>query len=102
MKFEAQAFAGKRCRDLIEERAIGVKPRDFILVLVGHQLEQITRDGIRQPVLARRPLRLGGLGLFDPCPIAPCVSRILIIGEKFYSPLNRLGERLWRDARRRS
>ena len=29
--------------DLVGERLVGVQPRHFVLVLVGHQLEQVAR-----------------------------------------------------------
>jgi hypothetical protein len=35
---------------LLDEAAVGVQARDFVLVLVGHQLEQRLGDGHRQLV----------------------------------------------------
>ena len=53
MELEAQIIAVEFVLDLLEERAVGIEPRHLVLVLVGHQLEQIARDRIGKPALAR-------------------------------------------------
>ena len=58
MKFEAQIVAVEFGLDLLFERAVGVKPRDLVFVLVGHQLEQIARYRIGKPVICRERGRL--------------------------------------------
>ena len=62
MELETQILAVERGRDLLEEVAVGVKPRHLILVLVGHQLEQIARDRFREPASSGR---LGCFRRFD-------------------------------------
>ena len=48
---------------LLEERAVGVEPRDLVFVLVGHQLEEVARDRlgelrcVRTRGASRRPRR---------------------------------------------
>ena len=66
MKLEAQLLAVELAGDLLEERAVGIKPRDFVFVLVGHQLEQITRNRVGEAGLARRPRGFGRFDLVDP------------------------------------
>ena len=53
MELEAQ-LAVELGRGLAQERAVGVEPRHLVLVLVGHQLEQVARDRLGEPALARR------------------------------------------------
>ena len=65
MEFEAQVVAAELVRHLLQERAVGVEPRDLVLVLVGHQLEQIARDGLGEPALARRLARLSAAFTFS-------------------------------------
>ena len=47
------------------ERAIGVKPRDLILVLDRHQLVQIARHGLREDLAFRRDGSLRGAHFVD-------------------------------------
>src|SRR5579883_423357 len=43
MEFEGEV-AFELLMKLLQERAIGVEPRDLVLVLIGHQLEEVARD----------------------------------------------------------
>ena len=44
--------------DLVGEGGVGVQAGDLVLVLVGHQLEQVARHGLGQPRGAKRAFRL--------------------------------------------
>ena len=75
------------------EIAAGIEAGDFVLVLVGHQLEGITRDGLAQIVEARRAFLLDLAHLVDQRPIALRVSRVLILGKKLHAAGDLLVER---------
>ena len=94
MEFETQAVAVESGFHPLDERGVGVEPRHLVLILVGHQLEQITRHGFRQRALTRRLVGFGGFHLLDPIEIAARVARALIGGEERDAPVHRLGERL--------
>ena len=55
MEFELQIALERRFQPLLE-LAVGEKPRDFVFVLVGHQLEQISA-----PPRSPSPARPGAL-----------------------------------------
>jgi len=44
-------------RDLGEKRLVGMQPRDFVFVLVGHQFEQVARDGFGELAALQRRFR---------------------------------------------
>src|SRR6185312_5958028 len=52
MKLVAQIVAAEFGFDLLLEGAVGVEPRHLVLVLVGHELEQVTRHRVGQPAFA--------------------------------------------------
>ncbi len=79
---------------LPRERRIGVKPRHFILVLVGHQLEQIARHRFGEAALAGRLRGLGSLGALDEIAITRGVRCVLIIGQELHAPRHHLIEGL--------
>ena len=86
MELEREVVARNLVLHLREECRLGVKPRDLVLVLVGHQLEQIARDRVGKPGLARRLRGLGGLHLIDQRPVARRVVGVLIGGEELDPP----------------
>ena len=92
MKLEAQLLTVELAGDLLEERAIGIKPCDFVFVLVGHQLEQITRNRVGETGFARCPRGFDLFDLVDPGAVARRIALILIGGEEFRAPLHRLVE----------
>src|SRR4249919_2183650 len=67
---------------LLLEVAAGVQARDFVLVLVRHQLEGVTRDGFGQVGGAGDLRGLGFAYLGDEVAVALGVGRILVIGEE--------------------
>ena len=75
MEFEAQVVAAELVRHLLQEIAVGVEPRHLVLVLVGHQLEQIARDRFGEAALAGRLGGLDGLHLLDQAAVARGVGR---------------------------
>ena len=79
---------------LFGERLADKEARHLILILVGHQLEQIARDGLGKAPLARGLRGFGCLRLFDQRAVAFGISRILIFGEEGGAPLHHLVERL--------
>ncbi len=64
----------------LEEPGLGVQPRDLVLVLVGHQLEQRAGDRLAQGGRAGR--RLGGADPVDHGAVAPGIGRVLVGGEE--------------------
>ena len=93
------AVAVELGRDLPQERAVGVEPRDLVLVLVGHQLEQVARDRLGEPAFAGRLGRLGRLRLLDPAAIARGIGGVLVGGEELDAARDRLVEALREPAR---
>src|SRR3546814_16962299 len=59
----------------LQEIAVGIEPRDLVLVLVGHQLVGIARDRLGEAGHALGLRRIGGAGLFDQrrVPVAICL-----------------------------
>ena len=57
------------------------QPRHLVLVLVGHQLVQIERDGARERLAARRRFLLGLSARFDESPVASGVGGVLVEGQ---------------------
>ena len=81
--FKALADAGPEGR-------VAVQAGHLVLVLVGHELEEVVCHGLRQAGLTQR-----GLGLFD-APHGLCialrVSRVLVLGEEGHTALDGLGQ----------
>ena len=70
-------------RDLRGERAVGVEPRDLVLVLVRHQLEEIARHRLGEARLRPgRVRRLGGRRPVDEGAIALGVGGVLVGGQE--------------------
>ena len=82
MELEAQFAGGEGRFHPLDERRIGVKPGDLVFVLVGHQLEQITRHRFRKGSLARHLRGLRRDNLVDKGTVLPRVARTLISGEE--------------------
>src|SRR3984893_2107512 len=93
MHVKAQMLAAKLVLHLMHERAVGIEPGHLVLVLVGHQLEQIARDRIGKTALARGTRRLDGFDALDAVPIALGIGRILIVREKGRSPVDHFIQR---------
>ena len=58
MHVQAQALAAEFVVHLLDECVVGIEPRHLVLVLVGHQLEQVARDRVGQTAFAGRTRRL--------------------------------------------
>jgi CheY-like chemotaxis protein len=80
--------------DPLLELAVGVQPRHFVLVLVGHQLEAVPGDRLGQLLPARRPLALGGTHLLDQGPVARGIAGVLVIGEEGAAAFHQLVQAL--------
>ncbi len=79
-------------RDLALERAVGIEPRDFIFVLVGHQFERVAGDRERE---SAAPGRLGRLRLgdgIDESAIPRRIGGVLIGGQEFHPARDHGGE----------
>src|SRR5258707_907752 len=66
----------------LEKCTVGIEPRYFVLVLVGHQLEQVARDRLRKPGASPRAR---GFGCFDHryrIAVALRIRRVLVVGEE--------------------
>ena len=79
VEFETEVAVEFIC-ELLGKAAVGIEPRDLVFVLVGHQLEQIARDRLREPLLAAAARRFRGFRFFDQHPVARGVSPVLVIG----------------------
>src|SRR5947208_15180575 len=82
MEFEAQVFAVELLCNLTHESSIAVEAADFILVLVGHELEKIACHGFRETLLAESLVVFGRFRLLEPATIARRIGRVLIVGEE--------------------
>lgn len=71
----------KALRNLLLEGGIAIKPRDFIFVLVGHQLEEHVGHCLRQAERARTMRFVSLFDLADQIQITLRVGRILIGGQ---------------------
>ena len=72
--FELRVELRQKCR-------VGVQPRDFELVLVGHQLVQVARNGFGEAALPwHRPL-LGSYHALDHIGVALRVGLVLILDQ---------------------
>ena len=78
-------------RHLGREGRVGVQARHFVLVLVGHQLEQVARHRLGQAGAAQR--RLGGAHAVDEGAVLRRVGRVLVAGEELHPPRHHLVER---------
>ncbi|SAI33726.1 Uncharacterised protein [Bordetella trematum] len=94
------------------EAAVGVEARDFVLVLVGHQLVEAARHGQRKPGRGCAELALACRDPFDQAAVAHRVGGVLVGGEvldtlfeqrlQAFGPVQRdhLGGRLEREVER--
>ncbi len=71
---------------LFGKRRVGLQPGDFVLVFVGHELEQMARHGLRQRSGLER--RFGGAHLRNEVGVLPGVGSILVAGEELHPALN--------------
>ena len=76
-----------------EERAVGVEARDLVLVLVGHQLEEVAGDRPASPPRPRA-LRARRRDALDALAVALRVGRVLVRGEQGCAVRDDLVERL--------
>ncbi len=65
--------AGRKAR-------FSVEPRDFVFILVGHQLEQGAGDGPADGIIAQRSL--GGAHAIHQTAVARGIGRVLIVGQE--------------------
>ncbi len=68
--------------DALFEIAARVQARDFVFVLVGHQLECVAGDGFGQRREARRLRLLGGAHLVDQRLVLLRVRGVLVVGQE--------------------
>src|SRR6266850_3362467 len=99
MKLEAQVIARKCRAHLTGEVVARIEARDLILVLVGHELEQIARDRVYQALLAGSARGFRRLHLLDQRAIARRVGGVLIASEERNAARDDLVERLREAAR---
>ena len=91
---EAQRVVALELRlELLSEFRARVEPRDLVLVLVGHQLEPVARDGFRQCRRTLRLLLLGRTDLVDQTTVALGVRGILVVGQEGDAARDHLVER---------
>src|SRR3546814_16503295 len=62
--------------------AAGVQARDLVLVLVGHELEEVAGHGFGEVGRAARLRLLGGAHLRHEVGVAPRVRRVLVVDEE--------------------
>lgn len=74
----------------IEEASFCVEPRHLVLVLIGHQLEQIPRDRLAQRLAARYPLLLDAPHFFDQLTVAAGIRFVLIVAQEAVAALDLL------------
>ena len=96
---QAQPLAADFVVHLLDERVVGIEPRHLVLVLVGHQLEQVACDRLGQPAFPGRTRRLGRFRPLHPSLVARGTGRILIEREEGEAPRDRFIERLRKPAR---
>ena len=63
---------------VLQKPAVGIEPRHFVFVLVGHQLEQIVRGGFGKPGSARCPRFRRLLDCGDRAPVALGIAGALV------------------------
>ena len=78
--------------DPLQERSIGMQARHFVLVLVGHELEQVARYGLGQQGLAKRRLALAHL--VHKHLVLLRIGGILVGGQELDAPLDQVIQRL--------
>src|SRR5262245_43462359 len=93
MHVQAKILAAELGVHLLEEGVVGVEASDLVFVLVGHQLEQIARDRVGEPALARRARGLDRPHLLDEAAVARGIGRVLVGGEEGDAALDHLVER---------
>ncbi len=71
---------------LFGKRRVGLQPRHFVLVFVGHELEQILRDRRGERGGAQRRFRSAHLR--DEVGVLPGVGSVLVAGEELHPALN--------------
>ena len=67
--------------ELRQECGVGVQPRDFELVFVGHQLVQVARNGLGEAALPRHRPLLGSYHALDHIGVALRVGFILVLNQ---------------------
>src|SRR5262249_27577999 len=74
-----------------KKRAVGIEARPLVLVLVGHQLEEIVRGRLGETAFARRARFLRLLDGGDRPAISPRIPRALVIGQEGGAPRDDIG-----------
>ena len=92
MDLQPQASPSNCARDLPREGGIGVEAGDLVLVLVGHQLEQVARDRLGEPARLGACARLGGPRPLDQGAVSRRVGGVLVGGEEGDAPRDDLVE----------
>src|SRR6185503_12318769 len=85
VKAQARAFY-EVLLDALDEAALGVQPRDLVLVLVSEHAEIVARDGVLQRTAAGTHALLDGGDASEPSAIALRVCAILITDEELLAP----------------
>ena len=83
MKFHL-VVAFEHVRDLAGEGGVGMQPRDFILVLVGHELEVVARHRLGQPqrLAALDHAAFGLPHLRHEVAVLRRIRRVLVVGQE--------------------
>ena len=93
MEFEPVA-AFEHAFDFSRKPGIGVKPRHFVLVLVGHELEVISCDGLgeREFSFGTRLVRFHRAHPLDQLAVSLGIAAVLVAGEELYPARDQLVE----------
>ena len=77
----------------LRELAVGVEPRDFVLVLVGHQLEQASCERLGEVMRAGASLGFGRANALDLGQVALRIGLVLVVGQELGAEGDALVER---------
>ena len=90
MEFEV---AFKHAVHTVEEGGVGVQACHLVLVLVGHEFEQVTCHRFGQRRFARGS-GFGLLHLFDKSAVLLGIGCVLVVGEEVHTALDQALDRL--------
>ena len=79
--------------DALAEGRIGVQARDLVLILVGHEFEQIAGHGLRQARARARHGALGGMDLVHEGLVLGRIGGVLVGREEVHALGHHLGQR---------
>ena len=79
--------------ELALEGAVGVEPGHLVLVLVGHELEEVARDRLGERWAAGEDGRLACPHALDRRPVAGGIGGVLVVGEEGRALVDQLVER---------